>query len=66
MVATVAPLITTLPLVEVILAEASIPRLLLLAPLIVIVSRAKIALSNETPYDVVAKLANRLLILAVI
>ena len=66
MVATVAPFITTLPLVEVILTEASIPRLPLLAPLIVMVSRAKIAASNETPIETVAKLANRLAILAVI
>ena len=65
MVATVAPFISTLPLVEVMLTEASIPRLPLLAPLIVMVSRAKIALSSETPIEAVAKLANLLEILAV-
>ena len=55
MVLTVAPFNTTLPLVEVILTEASIPRLVLLAALMVILPVVKIAALIVAPIDAVAR-----------
>ena len=66
MLATVAPFKVTLPLLEVILAEASIPLLELLAPLTTMLPLAKIAELMVTPIEVVARSTNLLVTLAVI
>ena len=51
----VAPFITTFPLVEVIFTEASIPRLVLLAPLMVMLPLVNIAALMIAPTDGVAR-----------